>query len=151
MPTFDDLLAELGKLDQAGHTELQKATSLRIPAVLHRAVTIATDLGMAESFTAATTDALTDQVHAFARRKALVDHLGRFPQDEPDLDVVVRRRISGTDHAAVHDEQLTVDIARWYAEHHPDWATSGNVDEAVDHVLDLVEMLVARAESAVSA
>lgn len=113
-----------------------------MPEALHRAVAIATELGMAESFTAATNEALTSRVRAFAREQALAAHLARFPSDQPELDAVVRRRVSGTDHPAARHQELTVVAAKRYAQRHPDWAVSGAVDDAVDQVLELVELLV---------
>ena len=142
MTRLIDLLATIDELDRASFRDV-KATSVRMPKALHQAVAIATELGMAESFTAATTDALAARVRAFARQQAVADHMVRFPQDQPDLDAVVRRRVSGTDHPAAHHEHLTVEAARRYARRHPDWAVSGEVDRAVDQVLELVEMLVA--------
>lgn len=139
MATLLELLATLDELDHAGDV---KATSVRMPEALHHAVAIATELGMAESFTAATNDALTSRVRAFARQQALAAHLARFPHDQPGLDAVVRRRVSGTDHPAALDEQLTNTVAQRYEQRHPDWAVSGEADHAVDQVLDLVEMLV---------
>ena len=37
---------------------------------------------------------------ALAPQEALAAHLVGSPHDQPDLDAVVRRRVSGTDHAA---------------------------------------------------
>lgn len=148
MATLLELLTTLAELDQAGDV---KATSVRMPEALHHAVAIATELGMAESFTAATNDALASRVRAFARQQALSAHLGRFPHDRPELQAVVRRRVSGTDHPAALHEQLTVTVARRYEQRHPDWAVSGEADHAVDQVLDLVEMLVEMPTPAASA
>ncbi|MEX1164597.1 MAG: hypothetical protein WEB03_13575 [Nitriliruptor sp.] len=139
MATLFELLATLDELDSSGDV---KATSVRMPEALHQAVAIATELGMAESFTAATNDALASRVRAFARQRALAAHLARFPQDQPDLEAVVRRRVSGTDHPAALHEQVTVAAAQRYEQRHPDWAVSGDVDHAVEQVLELVEMLV---------
>jgi transposase len=139
MATLLELLASLDELDHAGDV---KATSVRMPEALHHAVAMATELGMAESFTAATNDALASRVRAFARQQALAAHLGRFPHDQPELEAVVRRRVSGTDHPAALHEQLTVTVAQRYEQRHPDWAVSGEADHAVDQVLELVEMLV---------
>lgn len=149
MATLLDLLATLDELDRASAGDV-KATSVRMPEALHQAVAIATELGMAESFTAATNDALAFRVRAFARQQALAEHLARFPDDQPDLEAVVHRRVSGTDHPAALHEQLTVEAARRYAQRHPDWAVSGEVDHAVDQVLELVEMLVAMPAPAAS-
>ncbi len=139
MATLLELLAALDELDHGGDVQ---ATSVRMPAALHHAVAIAAELGMAESFTAATNDALARRVRAFARQQALATHLVRFPHDQPDLEAVVRRRVSGTDHPAALHEQLTVAAAKRYEQRHPDWAANGEVDHAVDQVLELVEMLV---------
>lgn len=148
MASLRELLATLDELDRAGDV---KATSVRMPQALHHAVAIATELGMAKSFTAATNDALTSRVRAFARQQVLADHLTRFPHDEPELDAVVRRRVSGTDHPAALHEQVTVAAAQRYAQRHPDWAVSGQADHAVDQVLELVEMLVEMPAPAASA
>jgi transposase len=139
MATLRDLLASLDELDSSGDV---KSTSVRMPEALHHAVAIATELGMAESFTAATNEALASRVRAFARQQALAAHLARFPSDQPELEAVVRRRVSGTDHPAARHEELTAAAAQRYAQRHPDWAVSGAADHAVDQVLELVEMLV---------
>jgi hypothetical protein len=139
MATLFELLATLDELDSSG---VVKATSVRMPEALHQAVAIATELGMAESFTAATNDALASRVRAFARQQALAAHLARFPHDQPALEAVVRRRVSGSDHPAALHEQVTVAAAQRYEQRHPDWAVSGGVDHAVEQVLELVEMLV---------
>jgi len=148
MATLRDLLASLDELDGSGDV---KATSVRMPEALHHAVVIATELGMAESFTAATNEALAFRVRAFARQQALAAHLARFPHDQPELEAVVRRRVSGTGHPAALHEELTVAAAQRYAQRHPDWAVSGAVDHAVDQVLELVEMLVEMPVPAASA
>lgn len=139
MVTLLDLLASLDELESSGEV---KATSVRMPEALHHAVAIATELGMAQSFTAATNDALASRVRAFARQRAVAEHLRRFPDDHPELEAVVLRRVSGTDHPAALHEQLTVEAAQRYARRYPDWAVAGEVDHAVDQVLQLVEMLV---------
>jgi hypothetical protein len=148
MATLRDLLASLEELDAPGDV---KATSVRMPEALHHAVALATELGMAESFTAATNEALASRVRAFARQQALAAHLARFPSDQPDLEAVVRRRVGGTDHPAARHDEVTVAAAQRYAQRHPDWAVSGAVDHAVDQVLDLVEMLVEMPVPAASA
>ena len=144
MATLHDLLASLDELDASGDV---KATSVRMPETLHPAVAIATELGMAESFTAATNEALASRVRAFARQQALAAHLARFPADQPELESVVRRRVSGTDHPAALHAELTAAASRRYAQRHPDWAVSGAVDHAVDQVLELVEMPVPAASA----
>ena len=110
MATLLELLATLDELDQDGDV---KATSVRMPAALHNAVAIATELGMAESFTAATNDALALRVRAFARQRALAAHLSPVPHDQPDLEAVVRRRVSGTDHPAARHEEVTAAAPRY--------------------------------------
>ena len=150
MTALLELLTTLEELDRASVGDV-KATSVRMPDALHRAVAIATELGMAESFTAATNDALASRVRAFARQQALAEHLARFPHDQPELEAVVRRRVSGTGHPAALHDQLTVEAARRYAQRHPDWAVAGEVDHAVDQVLELVEMLVTMPAPAASA
>lgn len=150
MATLLELLTALSELDRDDARDI-KATSVRMPDALHRSVAVATELGMAESFTAATNDALAWRVRAFARQKVLAEHLARFPHDQPELDAVVRRRVSGTDHPATRHEQLTIDAARRYAQRHPDWAVSGEVDQAVEQVLELVELLDAMSAPAASA
>jgi hypothetical protein len=59
--------------------------------------------------------------------------------DHPKLEAVALRRVSGTDHPAALHEQLTVEAARRYAHHHPDWAAA--VDHAVDQVLESVALV----------
>lgn len=139
MATLADLLVCLEGLDTPGAAP---ATSVRMSEALHRAVAIATELGMAASFTAATNEALADRVRAFARQQALAGHLACFPDDLPELAAVVRRRVSGTDHPAAGHDELMGAAATWYARRYPDWAVSGEVDQAVDRVLELVEVLV---------
>ena len=148
MATLRDLLASLDELDSSRDV---KSTSVRMPEALHHAVAIATELGMAASFTAATNEALTTRVRAFARQQALAAHLARFSSDQSELKAVVRRRVSGTDHPAALHEELTVVAAKRYAQRHPDWAVSGGADHAVEQVLELVEMLVEMPVPAASA
>ncbi len=148
MATLHELLTCLDELDSS---RVVKATSVRMPEALHHAVAIATELGMAASFTEATNEALTSRVRAFARQQALAVHLARFPADQPELEAVVRRRVSGTEHPAARHEQLTTAVAQRYARGHPDWAVSGAVDHAVDQVLELVEILVEMPVPATSA
>ena len=49
--TFEELIEALSAAEDV---EGSKATSVRLPEALHRAVLLATELGMDESFTAAT-------------------------------------------------------------------------------------------------
>ena len=140
MATLDDLFDALHGLEHGEEREV-KATSLRLPEHLHQAVLVATELGMDESFTAATSAALVTRLRAFAREQALAGHLTVFPDDHPALDAVVLRRVSGTDHPAAAAPDLVTPVARWYERRHPEWAVSGRIDEAVDLVLDHVELL----------
>jgi hypothetical protein len=139
---LDDLFAALGELDAAA--EGSKATSVRLPEALHRAAQLATEMGMDESFTAATSRALTERIVAFARREALAQHFSRLPADRPPLAAVAHRRARGTDHPVVHHPELVDDVAAWVEHKVPDWAASGAVDATVDLVLGYVEMLAAR-------
>lgn len=102
-----------------------KATSLRLPVPVHRATAIATQLGMDDSFTAATTAALLDRLHGFLRQRALADHLARFPEDVPALAAVVARRVSGTDHPAAHHPDLAARLAAAYERRDPTGASAG--------------------------
>lgn len=140
MATLDELVELLYGSDAEGTT---RSTSLRLPERVHRAASVATELGMDESLTAATTEALLDRIRGFVRQRALAEHLSRFPEDVPSLASVAARRISGSDHVAVDHPGVVRQVADWYEQHHPEWATSGRVDEAVDRVLDHVEMLAA--------
>lgn len=140
MPSLDDLVGALRELEEG--PEETKATSVRLPEPVHRAVSIATELGMAPSFTAATTEALLDHVRTFVRRRALAEHVAAFPQDVPPLAEVVARRVSGTDHPAADGPGTIAAVADRYERRHPDWAVSGRVDEAVERVLEHVEVLV---------
>lgn len=140
MATLDELIEVLhGAGEDLGPV---RATSVRLPERVHRAVVLASELGMDASFTAATVNGLLDRVHAFVRQQALADHLARHPEDQPSLAAVVLRRVDGSDHPAVDRPEFvrrTADRveARW-----PDWAMSGRVDEAVERVLEHVELLV---------
>lgn len=137
---LDDLVQALTELD-AG--EGSKATSVRLPVALHRAAHIAMELGMDESFTAATSRALEERVRAFARRGALAEHYARFPHDRPPLAAVARRRVRGSQHPAARHPELIEEAAAWVERKVPDWATTGTIDETVDQVLEYVEMLAA--------
>jgi hypothetical protein len=138
--TLDGLIEALAGLDQA---DVSKATSVRIPEALHRAVLLATELGMDESFTAATTRALADRLFDFVRRRALAEHFSRFPADLPTLATVAHRRVQGSDHPAVSHPELVEAAATWVEQRRPDWALTGAADETVDEVLGYVEMLAA--------
>ncbi len=138
--TFDELLEAVAAVDQ---TTGSKATSVRLPEALHRAVVLATELGMDESFTAATTQALSDRLHDFVRRTALAEHFRQFPADRPPLGVIARRRVHRSDHPAASHPELVDEAAAWVESRRPDWAVIGAVDEAVDEVLRFVEMVAA--------
>lgn len=141
MTRLDDLFAALHSVDDV--VEGSRATSVRLPEAVHRAALIATELGMDESFTVATSRALTERIVAFARREALAQHVQRFPEDSPTLADVVHRRARGTEHSAARRPELVADVADWVERTSSDWLTSGAVDEAVDLVLGYVEMLAA--------
>ena len=136
---LDALLDALAEVD-AGDAPA-RATSLRIPEPVHRAVQLATELGMDGSMTAATTAALLDRVEAFARQRALALHLAAHPEDEPALADVAARRVSGTGHPAVRRPDLVVRVADAVARRDPTWAREGRVDATIDRVLDLVELI----------
>jgi len=70
---------------------------VRLPEAIHRAVLLATELGMDESFTAATSRALRERMGDFVRRQALGDHFTKFPADLPRLADVAKRRVNGSD------------------------------------------------------
>lgn len=141
MSGLDRLLVALAELD--AEPEEARATSVRLPEALHRAVLIATELGMDASFTAATKLALLDRLHAFARQRALAEHFAAFPADTPTLAGVAHRRIRGTDHPGVRRPELIDETAAWVASRRPEWASNGVVDATVDDVLGYVEMLAA--------
>lgn len=134
------LIDALAVADEGGES---RATSLRIPASLHRAVVLATELGMDESFTAATSRALTDRLRDFVRREALAEHFHQFPSDVPTLAAVAHRRVRGSDHPAASRPELIDQVAAWIAGQRPEWARTGAVDETVDEVLSSIAMLAA--------
>lgn len=138
--TFDELIAALSAAEDA---EGSKATSVRLPEALHRAVLLATELGMDESFTAATSRALQERIGDFVRRQALAEHFTRFPADVPRLADVAKRRVHGSDHAGVPRPELIEEAAAWVEQRRPEWAMTGAVDDTVDEVLGYVEMLAA--------
>lgn len=140
MATFEELLEALAA---AGEDAEAKATSLRLPAALHRAVLLATELGMDESLTAATTRALRDRLHSFVRQEAIAEHFRTYPADVPTLAAVAHRRVRGSAHPGASRPDLIDDAAAWVANRRPGWALTGRVDETVDEVLDSVEMLAA--------
>ncbi len=146
--TLDDLVVALSAAEEAGGS---RATSIRLPEALHRAVLIATELGMDESFTVATSRALEERVGEFVRRMALAEHFSRFPEDVPSLADVAMIRVRGSGHPGASRPDLIEETAAWMTKQRPDWALSGAVDETVDEVLGYVEMFAAgvgRRESA---
>lgn len=120
-----------------------KATSVRLPEALHRAVLLATELGMDESFTAATNRALRERIADFVRRQALAEHFSKFPSDLPRLADVAKRRVQGSNHPGAAHPELIEQAAVWIEHRQPQWAVSGAVDDTVDQVLTYVEMLIA--------
>jgi hypothetical protein len=138
--TLEELAEALAAAEQGS---AGKSTSVRLPADLHRAVLLATELGMDESFTSALTEALRQRVDAFLRRQALAEHFRMFPADIPRLADVAMLRVEGTDHPAASHPDLVTQAASWVERQKPNWAVTGAVDEAVDEVLGYVEMLAA--------
>jgi hypothetical protein len=119
-----------------------QATSLRLPKALHEALTIATELGMGSSVSAATRDALAERIRGFARQEALKAHFQAFPDDTPRLAAVAKRRVSGTDHPAASHPGLVDEVAAEIERRQPDWALTA-LDSTVDDVLAYVELLAA--------
>lgn len=139
MPDLGDLAEHVADLGEGDST---RATSLRLPARLHRAVVVATELGMDPSLTAATARALEDRVRGFLRQRALAEHVAAFPEDAPSLASVARRRVAGTDHPGGVRDDLLRRVADAVEAREPDWLLSGRTDATVDRVLDTVELLV---------
>lgn len=139
MSDLDEFFAALSDVGE-GRAETV-ATSIRQPEALRRAAQLATELGMDESVTAASNHALEDRLRAFARQRAIVAHLDRFPEDRPSLAAVAGRRIRGTGHPAARRPDLVADVAGWLEQRRPDWAVAPDMDQVVDNVLDHVEML----------
>lgn len=137
---LEELMDALRVADEGGTA---KATSVRLPEALHRAVVLATQLGMDESFTQATARALTDRLHAFVRQQALAGHFAAYPSDIPTLAAVAHHRVRGSDHPGASRPELVDAAAAWVERRRPEWATAGLVDATVDEVLGYVEMLAA--------
>ena len=76
------------------------------------------------------------------RQRAIAEHLDIFPEDQPSLAEVAARRVAGTDHPAANDTTTVARVAAWVEQRHPDWASAGQVDAAVDRVLEHVELLL---------
>lgn len=144
----DQLVALMDALSAVERSAEVRATSVRIPEGLHRAVLLATELGMDESFTAATSRALEDRLRTFVRRRALAEHFAAFPTDLPTLAAVCHRRVRGSGHAGESHPDLVDEAAAWVEQRRPEWAVTGAVDEAVDEVLGHVELLASRAAQA---
>ena len=137
--TLEELFEALGDLGEEGPLQ---ATSLRLPKALYDALSIATELGMDSSVSAATREALADRIRGFARQAAFNAHFAAFPDDTPRLAEVARRRVSGTDHPAAAEPGLVGEVAAEIERREPGWALTA-LDDTVDDVLGYVELLVA--------
>ena len=137
--TLEELFEALGDLGEEGPLQ---ATSLRLPKALYDALSIATELGMDSSVSAATREALADRIRGFARQAAFNAHFAAFPDDTPRLAEVARRRVSGTDHPAAAEPGLIGEVAAEIERREPGWAFTA-LDDTVDDVLGYVELLVA--------
>ena len=138
--TIEELFKALGDLEEGGPLQ---ATSLRLPKALHEALSIATELGMDASVSAATREALTERIRGFARQAAFSStHFAAFPDDTPRLAEVAKRRVSGTDHPAAAAPGLVDEVAAEVERRRPDWACTA-LDDTVDDVLAYVELLAA--------
>lgn len=137
--TIEELFRALGDLEEDGPLQ---ATSLRLPKALHEALSIATELGMDASMSAATREALTERIRGFARQTAFSAHFAEFPDDTPRLAEVAKRRVSGTDHPAAAEPGLVDEVAAEIERRRPDWACTA-LDDTVDDVLVYVELLAA--------
>lgn len=78
-------------LDLLGETDIETVgTSVRLPANLRRAASLAVEMGMGESTTDLTVRGLRDALEAFAQQAILDDHYRQFPEARPDLaDVAI--------------------------------------------------------------
>lgn len=130
-------------VEDAQTSRSTQPTSLRLPSSLRRAAQLANELGMDESLTQTVTVAVVERVRSFARNTGLVEHFRQFPNDVPRLADVARRRVKGTVHPAVAHPELVDGPAEWVERQHIDWVVTGGVDDAVDRILDYVEMLAA--------
>lgn len=139
--TLDDLVEALMSIeDDDGE---KRSTSLRLPASVHHAALLATALGMDDSLTSATANALVERVRAFARQQAFSQHFARFPEDLPSLGAVTRRRVAGSEHPAAAHPDLIDKVAAWVEDRRPGCMRNGLIDDAVDEVLGHVEVLAA--------
>jgi hypothetical protein len=73
----------LDLLDEPGDTSV--GTSMRLPASLRDAATLASAMGFAPSATQVAVRGLRDALEAFAQRRVLDEHYRRHPQSRPDL------------------------------------------------------------------
>ena len=136
---LDELFEALAALGEGGPLQ---ATSLHLPKALHHALSIATELGMDSSVSAATREALAERIRGFARQAAFNAHFATFPDDMPRLAEVAKRRVSGTDHPAATEPGLVDEVAAEIERREPDWALTA-LDDTVDDVLAYVELLAA--------
>lgn len=136
--TLSDLAGIVAGL---GVDDTTRATSLRLPAGLHRAAVVATELGMDPSLTAATASALEERVRGFLRQRALAEHVTAFPDDAPSLASVAARRVAGTDHPGAARAELLCRVADAVEAREPDWLLAGRTDVTVDRVLEAVELV----------
>lgn len=128
--------------DLANDPASSRATSVRLPAALHELAMLAGEMGWEESFTATVTESLADRLRRTIRREAIAAQVARFPDEVPTLADVAVRRVEGTTHPATTSPGLLSTVAGRYEQSHPTWAADGDVDQAVDEVLDRVELLV---------
>ena len=119
-----------------------RATSVRLPAALHELAMLAGEMGWEESFTATVNEGLAERLRRTIRREAIAAQVARFPDEVPALADVAARRVEGTTHPAAASPGLGRTVAERYEQSRPTWATEGDVDRAVDEVLDRVELLV---------
>ncbi len=88
MPADDALGRLLTLLD--GSAEGTAGTSVRLPANLREAATVAVDMGYALSAAELTVKGLHDVLEAVAQRALLDQHYKRHPQDRPSLAEVAQ-------------------------------------------------------------
>lgn len=132
-----ELLARLGEVPSS-----PRATSVRLPEQLHELAMLAGDMGWEESLTATVTEGMVDRLRRTVRREAIAAQVARFPNEAPALADVAARRVDGTAHPATAAPALLSTVADRYEQSHPTWAAEGDVDRAVDEVLERVELLV---------
>lgn len=132
-----ELLARLGEAPSSS-----RATSVRLPEQLHELAMLAGDMGWEESFTATVTEGMADRLRQTVRREAIAAQVARFREEVPALADVAARRVDGTAHPATAAPDLLSTVADRYQRSHPNWAAEGDVDRAVDEVLERVELFV---------